>query len=306
MSNIIKFDQFKITSEVRVEDGDFWLTQKQLAELFGLDVKTISFHITNMKEDGELDESSILYYQIIAESSFSGQKDVAHYNSDVAYDLGFRVRNSALAKKFRAHTKVVLKALARDGIVMDKEALTKKKDAIEIALEALREIRASESSAAMKLNAFFHHSTTDFDEASFDHKNFYAYVQNKLHYAIHEHTAAELIVARSSATKDNAGLTTFRGSQPTAKDVVIAKNYLSEEELKKMNQLVNIILDCAIDFLSRGMKKPASFWYEFVDKFIDALGRPVLRGAGNYKKSDADDIAKGRLAEYRHNKLLKS
>jgi prophage antirepressor-like protein len=109
MSNIIKFDQFNITTEVKFEDGEFWLTQKQLAELFGIDVKTISFHLVNMKEDGELPDSSVLYYQIIAESSFSGQKEVAHYNQDVAYDLGFRVRNSALAKKFRSYTKEILK-----------------------------------------------------------------------------------------------------------------------------------------------------------------------------------------------------
>lgn len=301
MSSIIKFDQFNITTPVHQEEGEFWLTQSQLACLFGVSQQAISKNIEELIADGDLENS---VHNLKLYTASDGKKyQTKMYGNDVVYALGYKTRNSKLAREFRAATTEVLKTLARDGVVMDKQVLTKKKDSIEIAMQELKAIRADERSAMEKLNNFFSSSVLDLEEKSTSPRCFYSYVQNKLHYATHKHTAADLIVIRADHTKENMGVVHFKGSEPTKHEVGVAKNYLTEEELLVMNRLVNIVLDSALDFLSRKMKNPASFWYEFVDKLLDTLGRPILKGSGQYTSEEAKACAISERAKYR---VLKS
>lgn len=303
MSSIVKFVNFNITSDVRVEDGEVWLTQAQLAELFQVDRTAIVHNIQKLEQEEEIDLNTVCKsYSLIAESSFSGHRDIKHYNIDVVYQLGYMTRNSDVARRFRKAATETLKALARDGMVVDKEVLAHKKDAIEIAIEALKDIRADERSAMEKLNAFFKSSVIEVSDNTGYNGDFYSFVQNKLHYATHEHTASDLIASRADHTKKDMGLTTYKGRNITKSDVVVAKNYLTEEEIKVMNRLVNIVLDSALDFLSRKMKKPASFWYNFIDDLLVVLKRPVLKGykgSGKHTREEADVIAKRELVKYR-------
>jgi hypothetical protein len=236
--------------EVYFEDETFWLSQKKMAELFGVDVRTINEHLKNIFKTNELEEkSAIRNFRITAAD---GKNYLTNfYNLDAIIAVGYRV-NSMEATRFRVWSTKTLREFIIKGFVLDDERLKQGKkfgkDYFDELLERIREIRASERRFYQKITDIYAQCSLDYDPASDITKSFYKTVQNKLHWAITGHTAAELIAERASASQPNMGLTTWKNA-PRGKisktDVSIAKNYLSENELDELNRIVGMYLDYA-------------------------------------------------------------
>jgi hypothetical protein len=236
--------------EVYFEDETFWLSQKKMAELFGVDVRTINEHLKNIFKTNELEEkSAIRNFRITAAD---GKNYLTNfYNLDAIIAVGYRV-NSMEATRFRVWSTKTLREFIIKGFVLDDERLKQGKkfgkDYFDELLERIREIRASERRFYQKITDIYAQCSLDYDPASDITKSFYKTVQNKLHWAITGHTAAELIAERASASQPNMGLTTWKNA-PRGKisktDVSIAKNYLSENKLDELNRIVGMYLDYA-------------------------------------------------------------
>ncbi|MCR4713148.1 MAG: virulence RhuM family protein, partial [Treponemataceae bacterium] len=261
----------KNSVEVRYEDENIWVTQKMLAVLYEVDVRTINYHIKKIFEDSELTEDSVIRkFRITAEDGKS--YDTMHYNLQMIIAVGFKV-NSERAVQFRKWVNQIAKDYTIQGWVLDSDRLKNggsilTKDYFKRLLEEIREIRISERQFYQKITDLYA-TAIDYDKTAKTTKDFFAKVQNKLHWAIHKHTAAELIYERADSTKENMGLTSWEGS-PNSKirksDVSIAKNYLSKDELHSLELIVSGYLDFAEMQANRNIPMTMEDWAKHLDR----------------------------------------
>jgi hypothetical protein len=292
--------------EVRVEDETVWLTQRLMAALFEADVRTINEHLGNIYSGGEQHrEATIRKFRIVqTEGSREVGRDVDHYNLDAIIAVGFRV-NSARAIQFRQWAVGVLRDFAVRGYVLDKERLKNGsflgKDYFEDLLAEVREIRASERRFYQKITDIYA-TALDYDPSSETSKTFFATVQNKLHFAIHGHTAAEVIAERADSSKERMGLTTWKNA-PRGKilkpDVSIAKNYLTAEELNMLDRIVSMYLDFAEDQALRKIPMTMDDWVAKLNAFLQFNDREILDNAGTVAQEVAKTLAEREFEKYR-------
>jgi hypothetical protein len=298
--------------EVRFEDETVWLSQKMIAILFDVDVKTINEHLKNIFKSNELVENSVIRkFQITASDNKKYQ--VNHYNLDAIIAVGYRV-NSLRATQFRQWATKILSQFAIRGYVLDKKRLENgtflNEDYYEKLLEEIREIRLSERKFYQKITDIYS-TSIDYNKDDKLTKNFFAKVQNKLHFAIHGKTASELIKQRADSKKKNMGLTTWEKS-PDGKilksDVSVAKNYLTKDELGSLGRIVNAFLDLAEDRAKRKIPMNMEDWSNRLDKFLEFDERDVLKGRGDVSFEEAKKIAENHWEKYRpvQDKLFKS
>ena len=301
--------------EVRYEDETIWLTQRMMSELFDVSTKTINEHLQNIYASGELDrEATTRKFRIVqTEGTRQVNREVDHYNLDAVISVGYRV-NSIKATEFRRWATQVLKQFAIRGYVIDKKRMENGaflgEDYFERLLEEIREIRLSERRFYQKITDIYA-TSVDYDKNSPMSKQFFATVQNKLHFAITGHTAMELITARADSKKPNMGLTSWEGSPDgkiLASDVKVAKNYLTKEELDSLGRIVSAFLDLAEDFAKRKVPMTMRDWATRLDGFLQLTGREVLQNAGKVSKKDAMLFAESEFEKYRliQDKLYKS
>lgn len=289
--------------EVRVEDGTVWLTQKLIGALFEVDVRTVSEHLKNIFAREELTEGAVI--RKFRNTASDGKNYLtAFYNLDAIIAVGFRV-NSVRATQFRQWAIGILRDFAIRGYVLDKERLKTgaffSKEYFENLLAEIREIRASERRFYQKITDIYA-TAMDYDVHAETTQTFSATVQNKLHFAIHGHTAAELIVDRADSTKEHMGLTTWRNA-PTGKilkpDVVVAKNYLTEKEMKALDRFVTMYLDYAEDQAERGIPMTMADWAKKLDAFLQFNERDLLDHPGKVTAEIAKAFAESEFEQYR-------
>ena len=301
--------------EVRYEDETIWLTQRMMSELFDVSTKTINEHLQNIYASGELDrEATTRKFRIVqTEGTRQVNREVDHYNLDAVISVGYRV-NSIKATEFRRWATQVLKQFAIRGYVIDKKRMENGaylgEDYFERLLEEIREIRLSERRFYQKITDIYA-TSVDYDKNSPMSKQFFATVQNKLHYAITGHTAMELLTSRADSKKPNMGLTSWEGSPDgkiLASDVKVAKNYLTKDELDSLGRIVSAFLDLAEDFAKRKVPMTMRDWATRLDGFLQLTGREVLQNAGKVSKKDAMLFAESEFEKYRliQDKLYKS
>ena len=296
--------------EVRVEDETVWLTQKLIAKLFGKSVSTINEHIKNIYSDNELNESASL--RKFGNSGFS-TKPTNFYNLDMIISVGYRV-NSKRATQFRQWATQVLREFAIKGYVLDNKRLENGaflgEDYFENLLAEIREIRLSERRFYQKITDIYA-TSLDYSKDTESTKNFFAKVQNKLHFGIHGHTASELIIQRADSDKEHMGLTSW-GNAPDGKiiktDVSVAKNYLSKDELESLGRIVNAYLDLAEDRAKRNIPMTMGDWSKRLDLFLEFDEREVLQNSGKVTAEIAKDFAESEFEKYRivQDRLFKS
>lgn len=289
--------------EVRVEDETVWLTQKLIGVLFDVDVRTVSEHLQNIFNSGELTESAVI--RKFRNTASDGKSYLtAFYNLDAIIAVGFRV-NSARATQFRQWAIGILRDFAIRGYVLDKERL--KNGAVfdqayfDNLLAEIREIRASERRFYQKITDIYA-MAMDYSAEAETTQAFFATVQNKHHFAIHGHTAAELIMGRADSTKEHMGLTTWRNA-PKGKilkpDVAVAKNYLTEKELKSLDRFVTMYLDYAEDQAERGIPMTMADWAGKLDAFLQFNQRDLLEHPGKVTAEIAKAFAESEFEKYR-------
>ena len=292
--------------EVRYEEGNIWLTQKLIASLFEVSIPTINEHIKNIFDQGELEQNSTIrkFRTVQQEGSRQVSRDVEHYNLDAIISIGYRV-NSQRATQFRQWATKVLKEFAIKGYVLDKKRMENGsflgEDYFEKLLEEIREIRLSERRFYQKITDIYI-TSMDYNKDAPTTKAFFAKVQNKLHYAIHGYTAAELIVERANSNKEYMGLTNWANS-PSGKilksDVAVAKNYLSQEEIESLGRIVNAYLDLAEDRAKRKIPMTMEDWSKRLDSFLEFDERQVLKDSGKVTAQIAKDHAESEFEKYR-------
>ena len=290
--------------EVYFEDETFWLTQKKMAELFGVEVQTINYHLKEIFKINELEENSVI--RKIRITADDGKNYLTNfYNLDAIIAVGYRV-NSIEATRFRIWSTKTLREFIIKGFVLDDERLKQGKkfgkDYFDELLERIREIRASERRFYQKITDIYAQCSLDYDPASDITKNFYKTVQNKLHWAITGHTAAELIAERASASQPNMGLTTWKNA-PKGKisktDVSIAKNYLSENELDELNRIVGMYLDYAENQAKRHVAMTMKDWVQRLDGFLQFNEYAILKDGGHISADIAKKLAENQFEQYR-------
>ena len=303
----------KNSVEVRYEDENIWITQKMLAILYDVDVRTINYHIKKIFDDSELEEASVIRnFRITAADGKS--YDTKHYNLQMIIAVGFKV-NSERAVQFRKWINQIAKDYTIKGWVMDEERLKNggsilTEDYFEEQLERIREIRASERKFYQKVTDIYA-TSIDYDRDAASTKRFYATVQNKMHFAVHGHTAAELIVERANAEKPHMGLTTWKDA-PNGKikksDVTIAKNYLSEYELSQLNRMVTAYLDFAENMALRKIPLTMADWEKRLNGFIQMFEYGLLQDAGKVSAEISRLHAETEFEKYRivQDRLYKS
>ncbi len=301
---LIFTDQAKEQSiEVRYEDGSVWLTQKMMGQLFDVNVRTVSEHLQNIFKSEELDENSVVRK---FRNTASDGKDYStnFYNLDAIISVGYRV-NSVKATQFRQWATGVLKEFAIKGYVIDKKRMENgaflDEDYFEHLLEEIREIRLSERRFYQKITDIYA-TSVDYNTDAPTTKKFFAKVQNKLHYAIHGHTAAELIVERAASNKKNMGLTSWKKG-PEGKiiktDVSVAKNYLGKDEIQSLGRIVNAYLDLAEERAKRKIPMTMEDWAKRLDKFLEFDDREILQDAGKVTAKIAKEHAESEFEKYR-------
>ena len=297
----------KNSVEVRYEDENIWITQKMLATLYEVDVRTINYHIKKIFEDSELtEEATIRNFRIVqTEGSRKVSRDVEHYNLQMIIAVGFKV-NSDRAVQFRKWVNQIAKDYTIKGWALDSDRLKNggsilTKDYFKRLLEEIREIRISERQFYQKITDLYA-TAIDYDKTAKTTKDFFAKVQNKLHWAIHKHTAAELIYERADSTKENMGLTTWEGS-PEAKirksDVSVAKNYLSKDELRSLELIVSGYLDFAEMQANRNIPMTMEDWAKHLDRILIANEQEILTNAGKISMEVAKEHAETEWEKYR-------
>ncbi len=281
---IYQAEDGKTRIDVRLEDETVWLPQISMAELFQTTVANINMHIKNILEEGELDEGATIKSYLIVrdEGSRRVKRNVMYYNLDIIIAVGYRIR-SHRGTQFRRWATEQLREFLVKGFVMDDQRLKEGRnlgaDYFDELLERIRDIRSSEKRFYRKITDIYKLSV-DYEPASEITKDFFATVQNKLHWAIHGHTAAELIAERADAGKSNMGLTSWKGAKVRRVDVTTAKNYLSENELKSLNRIVTMYLDYAEDQAERQQPMFMRDWVEKLNAFLQFNGREVLDNPG--------------------------
>ena len=292
--------------EVRYEEETVWLTQKLMATLFDVDVRTVNEHIRNIYASGELLEgATIRKFRIVqVEGAREVSREIAHYNLDVIISVGYRV-NSLRATQFRRWATDVLRRFALRGYVIDRERMENGsflgEDYFEHLLEEIREIRLSERRFYQKITDIYA-TSVDYDKNAPATREFFAKVQNKLHFAIHGHTAAELIMERADSSKERMGLTSWKNA-PEGKilksDVSVAKNYLTKDELHSLGRIVNAYLDLAEERAKRKIPMTMEDWAKRLDRFLEFDERQVLQGAGKVAMDTAKAKATDEFEKYR-------
>ena len=286
--------------ECRFVDETVWLTQQQMAELFHTSRSNIVEHIGHIYEEGELDEVSTCrkFRQVRMEGNRQVTRELPFYNLDMIISLGYRVK-SLIATQFRRWATERLKEYMIKGFTMDDERLKNLGGGNywRELLERIRDIRSSEKVMYRQVLDLYA-TSVDYNPRSAESVAFFKMVQNKLHYAAHGHTAAEVIYERADADKPFMGLTTFSGDFPTAKDIGIAKNYLSEEELRVLNQLVSGYFDFAEVQAIRHRPMYMSDYVEQLDNILRATGEEVLTHAGKISHAQAMEKAKAEYKRY--------
>ena len=292
--------------EVLYQDETLWLTQKTMSILFDVDIRTINEHLKNIYSQGEVDKNTTIRKNRIVqkEGSRNISREVFIYSLDAIISVGYRV-NSVRATQFRQWCTFILRQFAIRGYVIDKKRMENgsfiNEDYFEHLLAEIREIRLSERRFYQKLTDIYA-TSIDYNLNAPTTRLFFKKVQNKMHYAVHGHTAAELIVERADAEKEHMGLTTWEKA-PNGKivktDVSIAKNYLKEEELESMGRLVNAFLDLAEDRAKRHIPMTMEDWAKRIDKFLDSDDRPILNDSGKMSAEQAKDYAETEFEKYR-------
>lgn len=289
--------------EMRYEDENIWLTQKLMATLYDVKVNTINYHIKKVFEDLELDGNSVIRkFRITA--SDGKPYDTLHYSLEMIIAVGFKV-NSERAVQFRKWVNQIAKEYTIKGWAMDDERLKRgtylTDKYFDEQLEKIREIRASERMFYQKITDLYA-TAIDYDRTSAATRRFYATVQNKMHFAVHGHTAAELIVERADSEKEHMGLTTWSDA-PEGKikksDVTIAKNYLSEEEMKQLNRMVTAYLDFAENMTMRKIPLTMQDWESRLNSFIEMFQYGLLKDAGKVSAEIAKLHAETEFEKYR-------
>ncbi|GHV35686.1 toxin Fic [Bacteroidia bacterium] len=292
--------------EAFYEDETIWLSQKMMAVLFDVDRSVITKHLTNIYSEGELKKEATcaIFAQVQTEGNRTVNRQTEFYNLDTIISVGYRV-NSIRATQFRQWATSVLRDFAIRGYVIDKKRMENgtflSEDYFEHLLAEIREIRLSERRFYQKLTDIYS-TAMDYNKDAPITRMFFAKVQNKLHYAVHGHTAAELIVARANAEKENMGLTSWENS-PAGKivktDVAVAKNYLKENELESLGRIVNAYLDLAEDRAKRHIPMTMEDWAKRLDTFLSADDRDILKNSGKITAQMAKDFAESEFEKYR-------
>ena len=292
--------------EMCYEDENIWLTQKMMATLYDVDVRTINEHIKKIYSDSELEEdSTIRNFRIVqTEGSRQVTRDTKHYSLQMIIAVGFKVK-SERAVQFRKWVNQIAKDYTIKGWVMDDERLKRgtylTEKYFDEQLERIREIRASERKFYQKITDLYA-TAIDYDKNAATTRRFYATVQNKMHYAVHGHTAAELIVERADHTKEHMGLTTWADA-PDGKikksDVTVAKNYLSQDEMKQLNRMVTAYLDFAENMTLRHIPLTMQDWEKRLNSFIEMFDYGILQDAGKVSAEIAKLHAETEFEKYR-------
>lgn len=288
--------------DVRLEDETLWLTQAQMCELYQTSKSNVSEHIKHIFEEGELKEDSVVR-KFRTTASDSKSYLVTFYNLDMIIALGYRIR-SIIATRFRQWATERLKEYIIKGFTMDDERLKNLGGGgyWKELLERIRDIRASEKVLYRQVLEIYA-TSIDYDPRASVSMEFFKKVQNKIHYAIHGHTAAELIVERADAEKDFMGLLTFRGSQPTLIEAKTAKNYLNEKELRAMGQLVSGYLDFAERQAERQQPMTMNDWAAYLDRILTMTGEQLLQDAGKVSHEQAMEHATNEYRKYKQRTL---
>lgn len=290
--------------DVIYANEDIWVSQKMMATLYQVDVRTINYHLKKIFDDNELEEDSVIQdFRITATDGKT--YNTKHYNLSAIIAVGYKV-NSERAVQFRKWATMVMKEFTIKGFVMDDERLKNDgtvlgKKYFEEQLQRIREIRLSERKFYQKITDIYA-TSLDYDVTASATKRFFATVQNKLHWAIHGQTAAEVVYKRADAEKQNMGLTSWKDA-PKGKiqkfDVSIAKNYLNEKEMAQLHRLVNAYLDIAEDMAQREIPMTMADWEERLNRFIAATDRETLQDAGKVTAQIAKEHAETEFEKYR-------
>ncbi len=301
--------------EARYEDETIWLTQKLMAELFDVGVNTINYHLKEIYKSKEIEsDRTIRKFRIVQkEGKREVERLIDFYNLDAIISVGYRV-NSIRATQFRQWATQILHEFAIKGFVLDKKRLENgsylDENYFEELLSEIREIRLSERNFYQKITDIYA-TSLDYNRNSVITKQFFAKVQNKLHYGVHGHTAAELIYKRADSTQDKMGLTSWKNS-PAGKilktDVVVAKNYLKKEELESLGNIVNAYLDLAEERAKRKIPMTMEDWAKRLDLFLEFDDREVLKNVGSISAEIAKKHAESEFEKYRiiQDQLFKS
>lgn len=301
--------------QVVYHNESVWCTQKAMAQLFDCSTDNIGLHLKNIYETGELtQEATTENFSVVqTEGERQVNRKLKFYNLDAIICVGYRV-NSTRATQFRQWCTFILRQFAIRGYVIDKKRMENGsfigKDYFEHLLAEIREIRLSERRFYQKLTDIYA-TSIDYNRDAPTTRLFFKKVQNKMHYAVHGHTAAELIIDRANAEKEHMGLTTWENA-PNGKivkpDVSIAKNYLKESELEDMGRIVNSFLDLAEDMAKRHIPMTMEDWAKRIDRFLDLTDRPVLTDSGHVSAEQAKEYAETEFEKYRviQDKLFQS
>ncbi len=301
--------------QVRFEEGDLWLTQKAISELYNCSVDNVSLHLKNIYNNFELDKNSTSekFSIVRKEGNREVKRNIQYYNLDAVISVGYRV-NSDRAIQFRRWATYILKEFSKKGYIIDKKRMANgaffDEDYYDSLLAEIREIRLSERRFYQKVTDIYA-TSVDYDKKSPTTIKFFKKVQNKMHYAVSNQTAAEIIYNRANAEKDHMGLTSWKNS-PNGKiletDVVIAKNYLSKEELESLELIVSAFLDLAENRAKKHIPMTMEDWSTRIDKFLLADDLDILKDAGKISHEIACDKALTEFEKYRikQDKLYKS
>ena len=310
MSNdmiIYNTEDGKSKISLKLENGTVWLSQLEIAELFETTKQNVSKHIKAIFEDGELLEKATVNYQLTVQNEGTREvrRKVAYYNLDMILAIGYRVR-SLRGIQFRNYATTILKEYLIKGFAMDDERLKNLGGGsyFKELLDRIRDIRSSEKVFYRQVLDLFA-TSVDYNSKSNEAKCFFATVQNKMHFAIHNHTASELIYNRVDSDKEFMGLSTFKGELPTLSEAKIAKNYLTEKELKGLNQLVSGYLDFAERQAEKEVTMTMKDWIEHVDRILTATGENLLDGNGEISNKQMTNKVEKEYKKYQANTLSK-
>ena len=300
---LYKDESGKVSVNVRFADEDVWLTQKQLAEIYATTQQNIAQHITNIYSDEELDEATHKKFLLVQnEGTRQVKRNIDHYNLDMIIALGYRVQSS-IAVRFRRWATQRLHEYIQKGFTMDDERLKQGGNRyFRELLQRIRDIRSSERNFYQQVTDIYA-TSTDYDPRAKMTKLFFATVQNKMHYAVHEHTAAELIYERVDNEKPFVGMTNFKGNYVTRDDVKIAKNYLSELELQRLNLLTSQFLDYAEFQALEQNPMTMADWIAALDDQILRLRKNILEGNGTVSHQEAIEKAEREFEIYREREM---
>lgn len=299
---IIYTDDSGLTKiDVKLEDETLWLTQAQMCALYQTSRTNVVEHIKHIYEEGELQEVATCrtFRQVRQEGSRMVNREIPYYNLDMIIALGYRVR-SIIATRFRQWATIRLKEYITKGFTLDDDRLKQLGGGgyWKELLERIRDIRSTEKVLYRQVLEIYA-TSIDYDPRASVSQQFFQKVQNKIHYAIHGHTAAELIVARADAEKDFMGLLTFKGNQPTLLEARTAKNYLNEKELRAMGQLVSGYLDFAERQAEREQAMTMNDWANYLDRILTMTGEQLLQDGGSMSHDDAMEHATTEYRKYK-------